>query len=288
MESYEMLVATIALTMGASWASGINLYATLLMLGLAGSTGNLDLPSDLEVLENPLVIGAAGIMYFVEFFVDKTPGVDSGWDTLHTFVRIPAGVLLAAGAVGEINPAMEVAAGILGGGLAATSHATKSGSRLLINTSPEPFSNWGASVTEDLLVIGGLWTALNHPVLFLILLIAFIALAVWMIPKLWRLLASVFRKLATILGFKTKRSDDSSSQNNSNTSSQSDDSVAIPLPHTQIPFEQAASLNQREKMDNLERLHQLYKNGVLTEEEFQKEKFKLLSNSYPEETQNPH
>jgi hypothetical protein len=127
-------------------------------------------------------------MYAVEFFADKAPGVDSGWDALHTFIRIPAGALLAAGAVGEVTPALEVAAGILGGGLAATTHATKAGGRLLINTSPEPFSNWGASIAEDVAVFGGLWAALHHPWVFFGLFVAFLLLLVWLVPKIFRAL----------------------------------------------------------------------------------------------------
>lgn len=200
MESYDALLATLALTMGASWASGINLYAALLILGIGGSTGNIDLPPDLQVLTDPMVIGAAGLMYFVEFFVDKTPGVDTGWDALHTFVRIPAGAMLAAGAVGDVTPALEIAAGIMGGSMAAVSHATKAGSRALINTSPEPFSNWGASLAEDVVVIGGLWTALTHPLVFLCLLLLFIVLAVWLLPKLWRVLRAIAVRLGRLLG----------------------------------------------------------------------------------------
>lgn len=200
MEAYETLLATLALTMGAAWASGINLYIALLVLGIGGATGNIDLPQDLLILQDPLVIGAAGLMYAVEFFADKTPGVDTVWDSLHTFVRIPAGAFLAAGAVGDVSPAMEIAAGILGGGLAATSHVTKTGGRLLINTSPEPFSNWTASIGEDLLVLGGLWAALYHPVLFLIGLVLFIALVIWMLPKLWRALKMIFSKIAEFFG----------------------------------------------------------------------------------------
>ncbi len=200
MESYEALLATLALTMGASWASGINLYAALLVLGIGGATGNIDLPAELQILQDPMVVGAAGIMYAVEFFADKTPGVDTGWDTIHTFVRIPAGALLAAGAVGDVSPAIEISAGILGGSLAATSHFTKAGSRLLINTSPEPVSNWAASFTEDILVIGGLWTALNHPVLFLILLVVFIAVVIWLLPKIWGLIKTLVQKIAEFFG----------------------------------------------------------------------------------------
>jgi hypothetical protein len=193
-------VEIIALSMGAAWASGINLYATIFMLGYMGLTGNIHLPDELMILSDPLVMTAAGVMYCVEFFADKVPGVDTGWDSIHTFIRIPAGAMLAAGAVGDVGPAVELSAALLGGSLAAGSHATKAGSRLLINTSPEPVTNWGASVSEDLLVIGGLWTALNHPVLFLIGLIAFIILMIWLLPKLWRLIKAIFRKIGSWLG----------------------------------------------------------------------------------------
>ena len=200
MEQYEAIVATLALTMGASWASGINLYAALLVLGLGGATGNIDLPPDLEVLQNPLVLGAAGLMYCVEFFADKTPVVDSGWDSIHTFVRIPAGALLAAGAVGEVNVALEVAAAIVGGTVAASTHATKAGTRLAINTSPEPVTNWVASITEDVLVIAGLWTALNHPTVFIVGFIVFMLLLIWLLPKLWRFIKMLFSRIAQWLG----------------------------------------------------------------------------------------
>lgn len=206
MENYEALLTTLALTMGVSWASGINLYAVLLVLGIGGSTGNIDLPTELLFLENPLVIGAAGLMYVVEFFADKTPGVDTGWDAIHTFIRIPAGAMLAAGTVGDVTPALEIAAGILGGGVAATSHATKAGTRLLINTSPEPVTNWTASITEDILVIAGLWTALNYPIIFLVLFVAFIILSIWLIPKLWYLIKVVLLKIGQFLGIVKKQS----------------------------------------------------------------------------------
>lgn len=193
-------VSLIALSMGAAWASGINLYATLFMLGYMGSTGNMTLPAELEVLTNPMVMTAAGFMYCVEFFADKIPGIDSGWDSIHTFIRIPAGAMLAASTVGDVSPAMELTSALLGGALAAGSHTTKAGTRLLINTSPEPVTNWTASISEDLLVIGGLWTALNHPVLFIIGLIVFIAIMIWLLPRLWRLLKTVFRRIGSWLG----------------------------------------------------------------------------------------
>jgi uncharacterized protein DUF4126 len=193
-------VSVIALSMGAAWASGINLYATLFMLGYMGTTGNIDLPAELDVLSNPMVMSAAGFMYCVEFFADKIPGVDSGWDTIHTFIRIPAGAMLAATAVGDVTPAVELSAALLGGVLATGSHATKSGGRLLINTSPEPFTNWTASISEDLLVIAGLWAALYHPVLFIIALIVFILIMIWLLPRLWRLIKRLCFRIGSWLG----------------------------------------------------------------------------------------
>ena len=194
-------VSVIALSMGAAWASGINLYATLFMLGYMSTTGNITLPAELEVLANPMVMTAAGFMYCVEFFADKIPGVDSAWDSIHTFIRIPAGAMLASSAVGDVTPAIELTTALLGGLLAAGTHTTKAGTRLLINTSPEPASNWTASIAEDLIVIGGLWAALNHPGLFIIGLVAFIIFIIWVLPRLWRLLKLIFRKVGSWLGF---------------------------------------------------------------------------------------
>lgn len=181
-------IDTLALMLGAAWASGINLYAAIMVLGWLGGSGQIDLPPDLAALGNPAVLLAAGTMYAVEFFADKIPGVDTGWDALHTFVRIPAGALMAAGAAQglDIGQGAELVGLLLGGGVAATSHATKAGSRVLINTSPEPFSNWGASVAEDLSVFAGLWAALNHPWLFLVLFALFVLVVIWLLPRLWR------------------------------------------------------------------------------------------------------
>lgn len=201
------IVNTIALTMGVAWASGINLYAAVFTLGYLNMTGNIQLPPDLQVLSDPLVMAAAGFMYIIEFFADKTPGVDTGWDAIHTFIRIPAGAVLAAGAVGDVSPAAELAAMIIGGTLAAGSHATKAGSRVLINTSPEPFSNWTASISEDVLVIAGLWTALHYPVLFLVVLTASIAAMIWLLPKLWRGIKRVFAFLGRLLGITKPQGD---------------------------------------------------------------------------------
>lgn len=203
MDQLEQITALIALTMGVGWASGINLYATILMLGLMSNMGNLDLPSELDIIADPMVLMAAGFMYCVEFFADKIPGVDTGWDTLHTFIRIPAGAALAAGAVGDMNGAVMLAAALVGGSLSATSHALKAGGRVMINTSPEPVTNWTASVTEDLAVFGGLWAALNYPIAFLVGLVLFIALVIWLLPKIWRGVKKVFAFLAGLFGYKS-------------------------------------------------------------------------------------
>ena len=133
-----------------------------------------------------MVIAAAGFMYCVEFFADKTPGVDTSWDAIHSFIRIPAAAALAAGAVGELNPAVVLAAAILGGAMGATSHTLKTGTRVLINASPEPFTNWAASFAEDIAVVGGLLSAIYLPLPFVIFLIVFVLFAVWALPKLWR------------------------------------------------------------------------------------------------------
>ena len=194
------ITTTIALSLGVAWASGINLYAAVFMLGFMGTNGYIDLPPDLVILQDPAVMMAAGFMYCVEFFADKTPGVDSGWDAIHSFIRIPAGAVMASMAVGDVSPAMQIAAFLIGGAVTTTSHATKAGSRVLINTSPEPFSNWVASVAEDIIVIGGLWTALNHPLVFLVFLAVFILLMIWLLPKIWRGIKLVTRKLGALFG----------------------------------------------------------------------------------------
>jgi hypothetical protein len=183
---------TVALASLLAWASGIRLYLVIFAVGLAGTYGYVDLPTGLRVLQHPWVIGAAGLMLVMEFFVDKLPGVDSVWDAFHTFIRIPAGALLAAGATGDTLSALTVAAGLLGGTITAGTHFTKAGGRAMINASPEPFTNWGASLAEDALAFGGIWLAFAYPLVFLVLLLAFLALVAWLLPKLWRGLRSLF------------------------------------------------------------------------------------------------
>jgi Domain of unknown function (DUF4126) len=185
----------LGLAMGAAWTSGINLYATVAALGIAQAAGLVQLPPGLEVLANPAVIAVAVVMYFVEFFADKVPYVDSGWDAVHTFIRVPAGALLAARALGPTNPALEVVAALAGGSVALAAHGTKATARLAINTSPEPFTNWAASVAEDIVAFAGIWAAFQHPYVMLALVIAFLALAIYSVPKILRGLRALFRKM---------------------------------------------------------------------------------------------
>lgn len=186
---------TLSLAMGVAWTSGLNLYATIATLGLAGSAGMIQLPPDLQILTSPLVIGIACVMYFIEFFADKVPYVDNGWDVLHTFIRVPAGALLAARAVGSMDPALELAALLAGGTVTLAAHGTKASVRLAVNISPEPFSNWFASVGEDLAVLGGIWLIFHHPLVMIVLVVGFTALAAWLIPRLYRLAKRGFQAL---------------------------------------------------------------------------------------------
>jgi len=206
-EELNQISQTLALTMGAAWGSGINLYATLLMLGYLAHTGSIDLPPDLMIVADPLVMTAAGLMYAVEFFADKVPGVDTVWDTLHTFIRIPAGAMLAAGAIGDIGPAAEIAAALVGGSLAGITHATKAGTRVLINTSPEPFTNWTASIMEDVAVFVGVWASIQHPTFFVVGMVVFILFMIWALPKLWRGIKRVFKFLGKLFGWSTDDED---------------------------------------------------------------------------------
>jgi hypothetical protein len=186
---------TIAIGSGLAWASGVRLYAVVFFAGLLARVGAIALPGQLGVLSHPLVIGVAGFMFFIEFFADKIPGVDSVWDAVHTFVRVPAGALLAAASLGmSSDPALVFAAGLAGGTLAGTAHFAKAGSRALINSSPEPFSNWAASFGEEAMVASGMWLAFTHPALFLVALGLVMVASIWLIVTLWRFLAGLFRK----------------------------------------------------------------------------------------------
>lgn len=283
METYDTLITTIALTLGVSWASGINLYAAMFMLGFAGHTGNMALPPDLVVLQDPMVMAAAGLMYCVEFFADKTPGVDTGWDALHTFIRIPAGAIMASGAVGEVGVPMELAAAIVGGGMAATTHATKASARMLINTSPEPASNWLASISEDVITIGGLWMALNHPVWFVILLIGFLALVAWLLPKIWHILGTVFQKVRGWFGRGTAalaaQSHETDVSHATTNRFNNRDVGADGLGSDGLDTANANSgASPQDMVTALERLVALRDSGALTVTEFNRAKQQLLQN----------
>jgi hypothetical protein len=190
------IVQTIAIGAGMAWASGMRLYAVMFCAGLLSHFGFATLPGELGVLAHPWVLVASGFMFGVEFLADKVPGLDSLWDAIHTFIRIPAGAIMAAAALGNMNdPAVMMVAGILGGTLASSSHFAKAGSRALINTSPEPFSNWAASFSEEAMVGAGLYLAFMHPMVFLAALAIIVLLSLWLIIRLWRFMAGLFRKL---------------------------------------------------------------------------------------------
>jgi len=186
---------SVALAAGLAWASGIRLYATLFLAGALAHFGYLTLPPALEVLQHPLVLGASGVMTLGEFLADKVPAFDSVWDAVHTFIRVPAGAFLAAAALGQTDPAWIAAAAILGGMVASGAHLTKAGLRAVINTSPEPFSNWAVSAGEDLLVPIGFLAAIKAPILFLGLLAVFLIAAAWLLPKLFRAAKRIFARL---------------------------------------------------------------------------------------------
>jgi hypothetical protein len=180
-----MNLADIAIATALAWGAGLRAYAVVFAVGLAGAMGWLELPGHLDVLQHPLVIGASGFMTLVEFGADKLPWLDSVWDAVHSFIRIPAGAALAAMVFSDSGTAVMVASGILGGSLAAAMHTAKAGARAAINLSPEPFSNWGASFTEDALVPLGLWLAVAHPVVFFLLVAACLLGAAMLARVLW-------------------------------------------------------------------------------------------------------
>ena len=188
----------LALAGALGWASGVRLYLVVLLTGMAGYFGWVPLPGGLQLLAHPVVLAAAGFMVFVEFFADKIPGLDSLWDLVHTVIRVPAGAALAAGVFGADHTAMALVAALIGGGLAATAHTAKATARAAINTSPEPFSNIGASLVEDTMVPTSLWLAVAHPPVFGVLLVVVLVFSVWLIRRSWRFLRGLFRRVTRI------------------------------------------------------------------------------------------
>ena len=181
-----MNLPDLAIALALAWGAGLRAYAVIFAVGLAGAMGWVELPGHLDVLQHPLVIAASGFMTLVEFGADKVPWLDSIWDAVHSFVRIPAGAALAAMVFGDSTSAVMVAAGILGGSLAAAMHVAKAGTRATLNLSPEPFSNWAASLSEDALVPLGLWLAFAHPLAFFLLLAVVLVAVVLLMRLLWR------------------------------------------------------------------------------------------------------
>ena len=190
------MTGLVALAAALGWASGLRLYLVVFLTGLAGAMGWIALPSGLHVLQNPLMLGASGFMLFVEFFADKIPGVDALWNIVHSVIRVPAGAALAAAVFGADDATMGVVAGLLGGTLAATSLATKVATRAAINTSPEPITNVGASFFEEGLVMGGMWLAIQHPILFGLALSITLVLMIWLLVSTLRFLRAIGAQLA--------------------------------------------------------------------------------------------
>ena len=187
---------SLALAAGLAWASGVRMYAAIFIVGLTGRLGYVHLPEHLQLLQHDGVLIASGIMLLAEFLADKVPGFDTAWDSIHTFIRIPIGAMLAWGAMSDAGADAQMVAAILGGAITGGTHLAKMSTRAAINTSPEPFSNWTASFGEEGAVLGGLWLVFHHPLLFLGLLALFFAFVCWAIPKLWRFLRKVWRKLS--------------------------------------------------------------------------------------------
>ena len=192
-------IHTIAIGMGASWVSGINLYASVATLGLLGRFSNLELPGELQMLTSWWVIGFAIALYLVEFVADKIPIVDSTWDVVHTFIRVPAGAVLAATAFGDFDKSVQVIAFLLGGGLALSSHGTKAATRAMVNTSPEPVSNIVVSLLEDVLAVVSILLAVFLPVLLFFVVAAGLLVSAWLLPKVLRFFRGVVRSIRAFL-----------------------------------------------------------------------------------------
>ena len=194
------LITLISQSMGAAWASGINLYATCSVLGLLGRFDIVELQGKLSIVESWWVIGPALALYCVEFVVDKVPLADSAWDVIHTFVRVPAGAMLAASSFSVEGTAPQIAALVSGGAIAAESHALKSGTRAAINVSPEPLSNWIASLGEDVIVVSALIFAAKYPGWFLLGLAVLLLISAVVLYFMWGFVRALIVRIATMFG----------------------------------------------------------------------------------------
>jgi hypothetical protein len=188
-------IPNLALAGGLAWASGIRLYATLFLAGLLGRLGYVDLPPGLAVLSHNWVLIVSGVLMAGEFLADKIPVFDSVWDSVQTFIRIPVGTLLAWGVFKNSGMDQQVIAALLGGAVVTGTHLAKSGGRALINTSPEPFTNWSASAGEDISLLGIFYLMIAHPLVLLLLLGLFLLLLCWMLPKIIRGLRVLVQRL---------------------------------------------------------------------------------------------
>ena len=187
------LVSTIALALGASWASGIRLYAAVATLGIMSRLDWVTLPGNLTVVENPYVIGVAGVMFLAEFLADKIAIFDSVWDAIHTFIRIPAGAVLASAAFADFAPPVQFAALLIGGGVALSSHGTKATTRAAVNTSPEPFSNVAVSAVEDVVSFGGILMAVFVPIIAIAVIVTLVLVSLIFLPKMFRAMRDTIR-----------------------------------------------------------------------------------------------
>lgn len=190
--------STLSLALGTAWTSGINLYATVTVLGLLQKLASVKLPGGLDVLDNWWIIGVATLLYAVEFFADKIPYVDSVWDVIHTFIRVPAGVVVAYAATNDLDPSIYIPAALVGGGLAFASHGTKAAARLGANLSPEPVSNWTLSIVEDIIAFVGSLLAVFAPFLIALVLILFMIFFFWFFPKFVRAVRRLFGGIAAL------------------------------------------------------------------------------------------
>lgn len=190
--------STLTLALGSAWTSGINLYATVAVLGLLQRFSGVNLPGGLDVLGNWWIIGVAGFLYLIEFVADKVPYVDSVWDVVHTFIRVPAGAVVAFAATSQLDPTYTILATLVGGGLALSSHGTKAALRAGANLSPEPVSNWSLSIVEDILAVVGTILAVFAPILLAVVLVIFLILFAWFAPKIVRAISRLKRGIRAL------------------------------------------------------------------------------------------